>query len=110
VPGSLRNPARLRNNSPTDITKVAVSRQHLNAFSTAMISSGLFLRDLTKYLRAMSLRCHLGLHRPMLNSISRREHGFGALCESCSTPIERSENGRWVATQPLTSRTERRAG
>ena len=49
----------------------------------------------------MSLRCIFLRHRPMLTSIVRREHGFGAMCDDCGLPIERSEGGRWEAARAL---------
>ena len=49
----------------------------------------------------MSLRCLFGVHRPSLNSIVRREAGYASLCESCARPLEREQNGRWVASEPL---------
>lgn len=52
----------------------------------------------------MSLRCLIGLHGPMLNSIVRREDRYTALCDSCAMPIERSEQGRWAACPALASK------
>lgn len=52
----------------------------------------------------MGLRCIFRRHRPMLTSIVRRESGFAALCDECQLPIERTYEGRWVASQPLLSR------
>jgi hypothetical protein len=52
----------------------------------------------------MSLRCLMGLHRPILNSIVRRADRYTALCDSCGLPIERLEEGRWTVAQPLISR------
>ena len=49
----------------------------------------------------MSITCLFGMHRPSLASIIRRNRGYGGLCESCARPLERSENGRWVASSPL---------
>ncbi len=57
----------------------------------------------------MSLRCLIGVHRPLLNSIVRRESGFAAICEGCPTPLERGDHGQWAASQPLTALTEKRA-
>jgi hypothetical protein len=57
----------------------------------------------------MSLRCLIRLHRPMLNSIVRREDRYTALCESCGLPIERSEEGRWTEAEPLLSRRDQAA-
>jgi len=57
----------------------------------------------------MSLRCFLGRHRPLLASISRREQGFTALCDDCGLPIERTEDGRWIASEPLVSRRDKAA-
>jgi len=52
----------------------------------------------------MNLRCLVGLHSPMLNSIVRREDRFAALCDRCCAPLERRENGRWKMPDPLVSR------
>ena len=52
----------------------------------------------------MGLRCIFRRHRPMLTSIVRRKSGFAALCDECQLPIERTYEGRWVASQPLLSR------
>jgi hypothetical protein len=49
----------------------------------------------------MSLRCLFGHHRPSLSSITRRKHGFSALCEDCARPLERPADGRWKASEPL---------
>jgi hypothetical protein len=49
----------------------------------------------------MSLSCLFGVHRPSLGSISRRDGGYAALCESCARPLERQENGKWIASEPL---------
>lgn len=58
---------------------------------------------------AMSLRCLLRLHRPMLNSIVRRPEGYAALCDACGLPIERFEEGSWTRSEPLTLRIGRPA-
>jgi hypothetical protein len=58
----------------------------------------------------MNLRCLIGLHRPLLNSIVRRDSGFTAICEGCPTPLERASNGRWTPARPLTALSEKRAG
>jgi hypothetical protein len=52
----------------------------------------------------MSLRCLFDLHRPLLNSIMQRPAGYAALCEGCTLPIERSEDGRWTPCKPLAQR------
>ncbi len=52
----------------------------------------------------MNLRCIVRRHRPMLTSIVRRESGFAALCDECELPIERTDKGRWVVSEPLLSR------
>ena len=57
----------------------------------------------------MSFRCLIGVHRPLLNSIVRRERGFTAICEGCPTPLERGDHGQWAASRPLTALTEKRA-
>ncbi len=49
----------------------------------------------------MSLRCLFGYHRPSLSSITRRQSGYSAICESCARPLERTSNSRWVASDPL---------
>ncbi|HEY0044981.1 MAG TPA: hypothetical protein VGB62_10585 [Allosphingosinicella sp.] len=49
----------------------------------------------------MSLSCLFGIHRPSLSSITRRPAGYAALCENCARPLERQENGKWVASEPL---------
>jgi hypothetical protein len=67
-------------------------------------SNGAFVTAASAYLCPMSLRCLMRLHRPMLNSIIRREDRYTALCESCGLPIERSEEGSWTETEPLLSR------
>jgi hypothetical protein len=45
----------------------------------------------------------------MLTSIVRRENGFAALCNECGLPIERSEEGRWSASEPLLTRRDQAA-
>jgi hypothetical protein len=57
----------------------------------------------------MSLRCLFNVHRPMLTSIVARANGFAALCDGCGLPIERSEEGRWTASQPLSTRQDKAA-
>jgi len=57
----------------------------------------------------MSLRCLLRRHRPLHASISRREHGFTALCDDCKLPIERTEFGRWTGSEPLVFRRNKAA-
>lgn len=52
--------------------------------------------------RRMSIRCALGVHRPLLNSIIARKGGFGAVCERCSAAIERSDGGKWRPSALLT--------
>jgi hypothetical protein len=52
----------------------------------------------------MSLLCLFNVHRPMLTSIVRRSHGYTALCDGCEMPIERVQEGRWIASQPLATR------
>jgi hypothetical protein len=49
----------------------------------------------------MSVRCLFGFHRPSLGSITRRQAGYGAICESCARPLERHGSSRWVASDPL---------
>jgi len=60
--------------------------------------------DLPGYNGVMRLRCFLGLHKPMLTSIVRKDHRFKALCDACTLPIERSEFGRWAVSAPLVGR------
>jgi len=52
----------------------------------------------------MSLLCFFGRHRPLLTSIVERQDRFTALCEDCSLPIERSQQGRWMSSEPLVGR------
>ncbi len=58
----------------------------------------------SEYSRRVSLRCLFRVHRPMLTSITRRQDRYTALCDSCGLPIERSEEGRWTAAEPLATR------
>jgi hypothetical protein len=51
--------------------------------------------------RGMGLRCLFGVHRPSPVSMARRGHAFVALCDQCARPLERSSEGRWVASEPL---------
>lgn len=48
---------------------------------------------------ARLLFCLIGRHRPPIISVSRRKRGgdLSTLCDRCSTPIERSRSGRWLA-------------
>jgi len=69
----------------------------------------LLVGQLPHYLQRMSVRCLFRLHRPMLTSIVRRENGFAALCNECGLPIERSEEGRWSASEPLLTRRDQAA-
>ena len=55
----------------------------------------------------MSLRCLFGMHRPMLASIAKRQHGYTALCESCSAPLAREPEGRWAPAIPLSEAHDR---
>lgn len=57
----------------------------------------------------MSLRCLFGFHNPSVTSISRRQGGYAALCEDCARPLERQENGRWIASEPLYNPRDRAA-
>jgi hypothetical protein len=57
----------------------------------------------------MGLRCFVRLHRPMLNSIVRRQDRLTALCDSCGLPIERPDGGRWTEAEPLLSRSDQAA-
>lgn len=52
----------------------------------------------------MSFSCLFGWHRPSLSSIRRKGSGYVSLCESCARPLERPEQGRWVASEPLDAR------
>jgi hypothetical protein len=52
----------------------------------------------------MSIRCLLGIHRPSLSSIARKNGQYVALCEGCARPLERAQEGRWLATEPLYER------
>jgi hypothetical protein len=49
----------------------------------------------------MSLSCLFGVHRPLHASIIGRSYGYVALCDGCSLPLERSEDGRWKTAEPL---------
>jgi hypothetical protein len=49
----------------------------------------------------MSILCLFGAHRPSPGSIVRRESGYAALCELCARPLERPQDGRWTASEPL---------
>ncbi len=49
----------------------------------------------------MSLRCLFGIHRPLLASIVKRQHGYSALCEACAAPLERLPEGRWTPAGPV---------
>jgi len=49
----------------------------------------------------MSIACLFGRHAPSLSSIRRRGAGYAAICESCARPLERQEQGKWVASEPL---------
>jgi hypothetical protein len=60
-------------------------------------------------IRNMSFRCLIRVHRPMLTSIVRRADRYTALCDDCGLPIERSEEGRWTASEPLLSRRDQAA-
>jgi hypothetical protein len=55
------------------------------------------------YRSPMHLSCLFGRHRPMLNSIITKEHGFAALCDDCGAPIERRDDGRWIHCPALIS-------
>ena len=53
-------------------------------------------------LPAMNPLCQLGVHRPILASIVRKDGQLQAMCEACSEPIERRQN-RWsLAARPTT--------
>jgi hypothetical protein len=56
------------------------------------------------YPKGMSIRCLFRVHRPMLTSIVRRQDRYTALCDSCGLPIERRDDSRWTACEPLASR------
>ncbi|MGE5722564.1 MAG: hypothetical protein ACM3YM_08890 [Sphingomonadales bacterium] len=57
----------------------------------------------------MSLSCLFGIHRPSVASMTRRHGRYAAICESCARPLERQENGRWVASEALYERNDRAA-
>lgn len=61
------------------------------------------------YVPRMNLSCLFGVHRPSLASILRRQDGYAALCEGCGRPLERRENERWTASEPLYERTDHAA-
>ena len=52
----------------------------------------------------MSLLCTLGIHKPDLRSVVRKDARLEALCEACSARIERGGKGRWVASESLLER------
>ena len=53
----------------------------------------------------MSIRCLFGAHRPSLVSILKGKNGgWVALCDSCDTRIERTDEGRWTVSDPLIKR------
>jgi hypothetical protein len=54
--------------------------------------------------QVMSIRCLLGLHRPSLASIARKNSHYVALCENCARPLKRSGDRRWAAAEPLYER------
>jgi hypothetical protein len=43
----------------------------------------------------------------MLASIAKRQHGYTALCESCSAPLAREPEGRWAPAIPLSEARDR---
>ena len=57
----------------------------------------------------MSIRCFLGIHRASLASIVRKNGDYIALCETCARPLERNQDGRWIAAEPLYERKSRAA-
>jgi hypothetical protein len=57
----------------------------------------------------MSIRCFLGIHRASLASIVRKNGEYLALCETCARPLERNQDGRWIAAEPLYERKSRAA-
>ena len=52
----------------------------------------------------MSLLCNLGIHKPDLRSIVRKQNRLEALCEACACRIEKGDSGRWTAAAPLLER------
>jgi hypothetical protein len=64
---------------------------------------------LAHYVGRMNLRCLFGRHQPMLTSIVKRSNGYTALCDGCTLPISRPENGRWMVTDALVSRRDQAA-
>lgn len=83
-------------------------RNNLGEFRSGL-KVALLATALVRYLVDMSVRCLFRLHRPMLTSIVRRENGFAALCNDCGLPIERSDVGRWSASEALLSRRDQAA-
>jgi len=59
--------------------------------------------------RLMRLGCLFGLHRPSMSSIMRKGGRYAGLCESCARPLEREDNGRWIASDALYERNDRAA-
>lgn len=59
------------------------------------------MNTLLPYVRRMSLRCLLNVHRPMLTSIVRKTDHFTALCDDCGAIIQRSDESRWARSEPL---------
>jgi len=49
----------------------------------------------------MSISCLFGRHRPSLSSVRRKGSGYAAICDACARPLERSEHGKWSASEPL---------
>ena len=49
----------------------------------------------------MSLFCFFGVHRPSLTSIVRRPTGLAGLCQRCSRPMTKSDEGPWRLADPL---------
>ena len=56
----------------------------------------------------MPLFCYFGRHKPSLASTARgKRGGYVALCEACGCPLERQDNGKWHAAEPLAGRTSK---
>jgi hypothetical protein len=49
----------------------------------------------------MSLTCLIGIHRPSLSSITKRQDSLAGLCEGCGRPLEKATGGKWALTEPL---------
>jgi hypothetical protein len=51
----------------------------------------------------INISCLFGLHRPSLQSITRRQSSLAGICEGCARPLEKGAGGRWTAAEPVYS-------